>query len=70
MECRKDPGGTDPPGKCGTWAEPAVRRKYPCMVRADVEPGTVPADSGKALEAGTGIRNGLRDTYRGGRDCG
>ena len=70
MERREDPGGADPSGKRRTWAEPAVRRKYPCMVRADVELGTVPADSGKAVEAGTGIRDGLRDTYCGGRDCG
>ena len=64
VECRKDPGGTDPSGKRRTWAEPAVRREYPCMVRADVEPGTVPADGCKAVEAGTGIRDSFRDTYR------
>ena len=38
--------------------------EYPCMVRADVEPGTVPADGCKALEAGTEIRDSFRDTYR------
>ena len=53
MERREDPGGADPSGKCRAWAEPAVRREYPCMVRADMEFGTVPADSGKAVEAGT-----------------
>ena len=52
LEPGQDPGGGHPPGLRRSWAEPAVRRFHPRLVRADLVAGTLPADQRPALAAG------------------
>ena len=52
----------DPSGIRRTRPEPSERWEYPGVVRAYMEPGTVPADGGEALAAGT-ERDGVCDPH-------
>ena len=70
MECRKTGGWPDTSGFCRARAESSERRQYHCLVRDDMEPGTVPADGSEVMEARAGIRDGGGAAYPDSRDCG
>ena len=57
LEPGQDPGGGHPPGVRRPWAEPAVRRFHPGLVRADLVAGALPADQRPALAAGAERHN-------------
>ena len=50
-------GGGHPPGVRRPWAEPAVRRFHPRLVRTDLVAGALPADQRPALAAGAERHN-------------
>ena len=57
LEPGQDPGGGHPPGVRRPWAEPAVRRFHPRLVRTDLVAGALPADQRPALAAGAERHN-------------